>query len=118
MKYPVILSQDQPSALAVTLRLKIPKEIVYFDGHFVNMPVLAGVVQVDWVMHYASGLLNIKKQDFQKIDQMKFKQVIRPDMTVMLSLQLRGDVLIFKYFSDEVSPSDRIVLASGKLRRT
>ena len=117
MKYPIVLSQNQSSAVAVTLCLKIPKEICYFDGHFVNMPVLAGVVQVDWVMHYARELLNIKKQDFQKIDQMKFKQVIRPDMKVMLSLQLKGDVLTFKYFSEEVPPSVRIIFASGKLRK-
>ncbi len=117
MKYPIMLSQAEISGSSVTLRLKVPKEIIYFDGHFENMPVLAGVVQVDWVIQYACELLKIEKRDFKKIDQMKFTKVMLPEMEVNLFLQLKGDVLSFKYFSDEAVSSARIVFASGKLRR-
>src|SRR5262245_39055720 len=29
-----------------------PRDLVYFSGHFRDLPILAGVVQIDWVIAY------------------------------------------------------------------
>tara|TARA_R110002167_G_scaffold22419_1_gene80470 strand:- start:372 stop:713 length:342 start_codon:yes stop_codon:yes gene_type:complete len=110
MKYPFILSQEKLTDLSLLLELKILPEIIYFEGHFEGMPVLAGVVQIGWVLHYAALFLEVDKSKFQQIVQMKFTQVIRPDMVVSLSIELKGDALTFKYFSGDV------VYAVGKLK--
>ncbi|MGH7886282.1 MAG: AMP-binding protein, partial [Candidatus Binatia bacterium] len=36
----------------VLCELVAPRDLVYFDGHFHEQPILAGVVQIDWVIGY------------------------------------------------------------------
>ena len=35
----------------IQLKLKIDEDLFWFQGHFEQHPILAGVVQVDWVIH-------------------------------------------------------------------
>ena len=44
--------QAHPQQLEVVLHLD--PELSWFRGHFAVQPLLPGVAQIDWVMHYAS----------------------------------------------------------------
>ena len=70
----------------IELQLDIPHELVYFQGHFPNEPILPGVVQIDWAACMSQtyfGLIG----DFVGLKQLKFTQVIRPGQTVRLTLR-------------------------------
>ena len=110
MKYPEVISQKVFSEeKTVLLELFIPRTIEFFEGHFPNSPVLPGVVQVDWAIDFAHQFLNIKKEDFLKMEQLKFTKVIVPNSTVFLSLTVENNRLVFKYYNQET------VYSSGKI---
>ena len=44
-----LIERDEHHA---TLQLTAPDNLLYFDGHFSGMPILAGVVQLDWAIFY------------------------------------------------------------------
>jgi acyl-CoA synthetase (AMP-forming)/AMP-acid ligase II len=85
----------------VLLELVVPADLLYFDGHFDVAPVLPGVVQVDWAIHY--GALHLGQHGaFAGIAALKFQQMIRPGQPVRLELarDLAKGSLNFRYFSE------------------
>ncbi len=69
--------------------LLIDADLFWFQGHFPAQPILPGVAQLDWVMHYGIALLAPGKQ-FSAIENIKFQQPILPGKTLRLTLQLAG----------------------------
>lgn len=68
-------------------RLSFPPDSDVFHGHFPNMPVLPGVVQIDWVMRMSEQCFGIARPaaaDFQ----VKFSRIIRPGVVLTLNLEL------------------------------
>lgn len=47
--------QAHPQHLEIVLHLD--PALFWFQGHFAVQPLLPGVAQLDWVMHYATTLL-------------------------------------------------------------
>ena len=96
------------------LELVVPADLLYFDGHFSVAPVLPGVVQVDWAIHYGRHYLALAGA-FKGINALKFQQMIRPGCPVQLELvhdAAKGS-LNFRYFSDAgAHASGRILLGS------
>ncbi len=55
MKIPEIgRLQPDPQHLEITFYLD--PDLLWFKGHFAVQPLLPGVAQLDWVMHYAAAL--------------------------------------------------------------
>ena len=85
----------------VVLSLTIPADLYYFDGHFPQAPILAGVVQVHWAMHYIEQYFNKKIENHLTIDALKFQKIIAPEYQVKLILKKMSDVKIsFNYNSE------------------
>lgn len=81
--------------------LIVPESLYYFDGHFADAPVLPGVVQVDWAIHYGRRHFALPPS-FGGINALKFQHVILPESPLFLEL-LHDPVkssLQFRYFSD------------------
>lgn len=68
------------------LTIAIEPEQPCFAGHFDGWPVLAGVVQVDWVMQLARQHLGCE-QRFLGLQSVKFQQLVRPPLLLALSLE-------------------------------
>jgi 3-hydroxymyristoyl/3-hydroxydecanoyl-(acyl carrier protein) dehydratase len=86
---------------SASLLLKIDSNIAYFDGHFDNYPILAGVVQLDWAIHYGKELLSVNSV-FSGMEVIKFQQPILPNMLVLLTLRWEREKnkLYFSYTSE------------------
>ncbi|NNG21872.1 AMP-binding protein [Telluria aromaticivorans] len=112
-RFPAMRVLEQEPA-RMLLELTVPADLLYFDGHFSVAPVLPGVVQVDWAIHYGRSYFDLG-EGFGGINALKFQQMIRPDQPVQLELvhdSTKGQ-LNFRYFSDAgPHASGRILLGN------
>lgn len=94
----------------VTICLYISDKLHWFRGHFPGCPILPGVVQTHWAIGYGAQYLNLPSR-ISKLEVIKFKNLIRPDMEITLQLDIKPNgKLVFSYHhnNDEMS-SGRIV---------
>lgn len=111
---PTIISTDiQPPAATLTLRADA--DILDFRGHFNHFPLLPGVTQIDWALHYAVQNLATPSA-FKGMEVIKFQEPILPDMTVCLTLHWdeTRQKLTFRYTSTR--GGEEIVHSSGKMK--
>jgi acyl-CoA synthetase (AMP-forming)/AMP-acid ligase II/3-hydroxymyristoyl/3-hydroxydecanoyl-(acyl carrier protein) dehydratase len=114
-RYPALrLLEEAPAR--VLLELTVPAGLLYFDGHFSIAPVLPGVVQVDWAIHYGCRYFGLDA-GITGMAALKFQQMIRPEQPVLLELMLdsaKGS-LNFRYFSEAgAHASGRILLGADR----
>lgn len=83
-----IVTQQSVSEFKLTLELQ-PQDPC-FTGHFDGLPVLAGVVQIGWVVAYAERLLGVRFE-FLGLSSNKFLQLIRPPVKLQLTVQFQRD---------------------------
>ena len=86
---------------ALRLKLQVPENLLYFDGHFPANPVLPGVVQIHWAVHYArEHWANLG--GFGGLEAVKFQQLILPHQNLVLDLEYLAEKgkLYFCYSSD------------------
>jgi acyl-coenzyme A synthetase/AMP-(fatty) acid ligase len=99
----------------VLLEITAPASLLYFDGHFDVAPILPGVVQVDWAIHYGRQYFNLPPR-FKGINALKFQQVIQPENPIQLELlhDAVKDSLQFRYVSEAGQhASGRVMLGGG-----
>ena len=97
------------------LQLGVPPDLAYFSGHFPTVPVLPGVVQVNWAMALGQRLLNLPPK-FAGMEVLKFQQLVRPGDQISLSLRFdaeRGKLYFAFRNSDAPCSSGRILLEAA-----
>ncbi|MEN5016005.1 hydroxymyristoyl-ACP dehydratase [Erwinia sp. Eh17-17] len=110
---PVELALHQQGDEAELL-LRVDPDLFWFQGHFPGQPLLPGVAQLDWVIHYGTALLAPGKQ-FACVDNIKFQQPILPGATLKLTLTWQAEKgLSFRY--QLVGEGDLHPASSGKIR--
>lgn len=107
---PQILNKDVLEK-EITLELFIPETLEFFKGHFPEVAILPGVVQLNWVMQFAKEYLELDPADLAHIEQLKFTKVIKPNSTVLLELKFINARLEFRYYQGDVRYS------FGKIRK-
>jgi 3-hydroxymyristoyl/3-hydroxydecanoyl-(acyl carrier protein) dehydratase len=92
------------------LALRVPEELDYFRGHFEQVPLLPGVVQVDWAIRLARSHFELAPS-FKRISALKFMHVIVPGAQLTLALAWQSDTgeLAFRY------ESDAMLFSSGRI---
>ncbi|MTV37923.1 AMP-binding protein [Duganella radicis] len=99
----------------VVLELTAPANLLYFDGHFDVAPILPGVVQLDWAIHFGRRYFKLPPI-FKGMQQLKFQQVVAPETPVRLELTHDPvkDYLQFRYVSGAGQhASGRILFGGG-----
>jgi len=117
-----MIAKRKPTLLACTqteqqviLRLKADKDILDFSGHFTHFPLLPGVTQIDWALHYAVQHLQVPPQ-FKGMEVIKFQEPILPDAEVelVLSWDAAKSKLAFTYRSERNGAP--VTHSSGKMK--
>jgi 3-hydroxymyristoyl/3-hydroxydecanoyl-(acyl carrier protein) dehydratase len=73
---------------ALHYELRVPASLDHFAGHFPNLPILPGVVQVDWAIRLASEHV-AGVRDVESVDRLKFMAPVPPG--AILDLHLAHD---------------------------
>jgi 3-hydroxymyristoyl/3-hydroxydecanoyl-(acyl carrier protein) dehydratase len=109
IKWPQIIDQQLIDG-ELTLQCRIPAELIYFDGHMKDWPVLPGIVQVHWAEFYGRLMLRVSDR-FEGLEAIKFNQVVLPlcELSLNLSFNEANRKLSFRY------ESDRGVHSSGRI---
>ena len=97
LREPLRLATQEIADDHVEFDLYIPRELLYFSGHFPEQPILPGVAQINWAINFACEYFNLDKKNFLNIGQLKFTHVILPEAQVKLSLKCIGQSIIFNY---------------------
>ncbi len=69
---------------------KIPIDLHYFRGHFDSFPLVAGVVELQWVIEKIAQFntaLSLPMQEVKRIDNLKFQKFVRPNDEFQLILK-------------------------------
>ncbi|MBQ0711638.1 MAG: acyl-CoA synthetase [Porticoccus sp.] len=92
----------------------VPSDLLYLEGHFPGRPILPGVVQVSWAIHYGRELMG-EPGNFVGLEGLKFQRVIRPRQDIQLRLQwsAQKSKLTFSYTSEEYTHSSGRIVFSG-----
>ena len=106
MVLPEVKSINNNNSNLLELSLFIPEKLKYFEGHFPKYPVLPGIVQVEWVIHFVKQHLTHRDITIMNIDQLKFTQVILPKSIVNVKIQIENNKIIFQYFNDSATFSN------------
>lgn len=105
--------QAQPQQLEIVLHLD--PALFWFQGHFAVQPLLPGVAQLDWVMHYATRVL-APEHRFHSIQNVKFQAPLLPGATVTLVLDWNAEREMLTFSYQRHDGEHRHTASSGKIR--
>jgi acyl-coenzyme A synthetase/AMP-(fatty) acid ligase len=107
-----LLERDDDRAV---VELIASRDLLYFDGHFPGRPILAGVVQIDWVIAFGRRYFELPPS-FRGVHALKFQRVIPPELPIRVELMHEASkcALSFKITSDiGTHASGRIIFGAG-----
>lgn len=105
--------QAQPQQAEIVLSLD--PSLFWFRGHFAVQPLLPGVAQMDWVMHYATTLL-APGWHFHSFQNVKFQSPLLPETLVTLTLNWQEARQMLSFSYQRHNGEDRQTCSSGKIR--
>lgn len=100
---------------SVMLILQVEAGLFWFQGHFTDLPILPGVAQLNWVMHYGVSLLAPGKQ-FAMMDNIKFQQPVLPDSLLQLRLDWDAEKSRLSFRYSLLKAEGEQIASSGKIQ--
>jgi acyl-coenzyme A synthetase/AMP-(fatty) acid ligase/3-hydroxymyristoyl/3-hydroxydecanoyl-(acyl carrier protein) dehydratase len=107
-----ILISERRAERSLERTLRVPADLAFLEGHFPGRPVVAGVVQIHWVMLAARELLGPALRA-RSLEGVRFRDLLLPDQVFQLELEISSDgaALRFRLFTDDsVFSAGRVVL--------
>jgi len=94
---PEIIAESRDGE-TVTFLLRVPPDLAHFAGHFPDLPILPGIVQVDWAVRLARRYLP-ELESSCDVNNLKFLALVRPDavLTLRLDYDASQGALQFNY---------------------
>ena len=71
---------------SVTLRVMIPENLAFFDGHFPGNPLVPGIVQINWAMNFSRHYFKLG-EEIQRMEAIKFHKLLFPGDIFNLDLR-------------------------------
>lgn len=114
-EWPEFLSLSQ-NENRVEIEVIIGLAIRWFEGHFPEQPVLAGVVQTHWAALLSAYFFPLQGE-FSRLDNLKFQNVILPEVTLTIALehQVEKNSVKFRFVSEDESFSEGRIVYQAKI---
>ena len=106
-------SEPKTPGKRLTMKLHIPDDLIYLDGHFDQFPVVPGVTQIDWAATFLQHLMPGKNFCIERIEVLKFFKPLRPNDTCWMELEYsseKGRANFSLYTEDWKLTSGRFVI--------
>lgn len=114
LKEEIVLQKVEQGETYAIFEGIIPEGCFFFDGHFVDFPLVPGFVELGLAIRYAQTL-GISFIDISKISNIKFTAFLRPKDHCKLHVELKDKSLSFKMFANQnVCFSGRALLGETK----
>jgi hypothetical protein len=114
---PEVLSALHEAGASV-VEWRVPPDLAQLEGHFPGQPVVAGVVQVQWVMGVLEERLGAAPR-LASLEALKFHQVLLPGARARLRLELEDGGARFRFaLVDPEQPERTFSSGRGVLRPT
>ena len=95
----------------VVMKIRIPENLFYFQGHFPEIAILPGVVMTHWALEYAEQFFDYDPNRFNGLNSLKFMLVVRPNYELEFTLtKLTDNKCTFSYISSQGKHSSGKVL--------
>lgn len=116
MLLPEIISVHDGGNGNVLIDLRVPPELPHFSGHFPDLPILPGVVQIDWAFRLASQHLSPQGK-FTRLDNLKLHIPVQPGAHLQLALVMEsaGKTINFTYTLQQRKCSSGQFVFSGQV---
>ncbi|MBC8952609.1 hydroxymyristoyl-ACP dehydratase [Xenorhabdus sp. PB62.4] len=114
---PIEIHREQPVQNEAIIQLYLDPDLTWFRGHFPIQPLLPGVAQIDWVMHYAESLL-APGWSFSSIEMVKFQFPLQPGDKLLLKMTWTEEkqLLTFSYEVEVPNGSEYQTASQGKIK--
>jgi len=96
------------------IQLVIDDDLDFFRGHFTDNPILPGVVQLHWAVKACSEIFEYEGQP-EKIEKLKFKAIVFPNMTLNLFLQKQKNGKVTFLYQSMNKSGETVEHSSGTL---
>jgi len=97
VRAPIALAEER-SERTLLRRLRVPADLAFLEGHFPGQPVVAGVVQIHWVLQAARELLG-ERARARALEGVRFREMLLPGQELSLELEWDGaEALSFRLF--------------------
>lgn len=105
-----LISHESISENEVILTCIVPKEYIYFRGHFPDFPILPGIAQIHSIVKYCKQFFAITKNP-NCLANIKFKNIIFPNDSFRIKLlrNTSANTVSFTFINDDK------ILASGNI---
>jgi len=81
---------------SATFHLEVPEELAYLEGHFSEMAVVPGIVQLHWVVNFVKKIWGIPGELIEA-NQIKFSKLMHPKDSVDLKIEHDFKKSLIKY---------------------
>ena len=81
---------------SISLTFSLPDDLVYFDGHFPQVPILPGVAQLAIAKQAAEHHLGVTA-DVTKLSKVKFTNIMTANRGIQLNINITNNTLQFTY---------------------
>jgi len=111
VRSPLVTGLQRSGACGLVCDVRVPYDLAIFGGHFPTIPILPGVVQVDWAVNLARTRLQVGGR-FKGITATKFRRLVQPGMNLALTLEHRPESreLRFEYLlGDALASTGRVL---------
>jgi acyl-CoA synthetase (AMP-forming)/AMP-acid ligase II/3-hydroxymyristoyl/3-hydroxydecanoyl-(acyl carrier protein) dehydratase len=90
---------------AAEIRIELTPDMIWFEGHFPNQPVLAGIAQIHIAALWAEHVWGWRPAG-GRLSHVKFRRILRPGEVVLLRLQRAAPRLKYSYQLGDIIASE------------